>query len=42
MVARSVVCPTSQAVPVRLLNPREESVVVRTEGSANSKNGTVR
>eukprot|EP00731_Ephydatia_muelleri_P012465 Em0006g1359a len=29
MVARSVVCPTSQAVPVRLLNPREESVVVR-------------
>ena len=29
MVARSVVCPTSQTVPVRLLNPREESVVVR-------------
>eukprot|EP00731_Ephydatia_muelleri_P020755 Em0013g482a len=29
MVARSVVCSTSQAVPVRLLNPREESVVVR-------------
>ena len=28
-VARSVVCPTSQAVPVRLLNPREESIVVR-------------
>ena len=29
MVACSVVCPTSQAVPIRLLNPREESVVVR-------------
>ena len=29
VVASSVVCPTSQAVPVRLLNPREESVVVR-------------
>ena len=29
MVARSVVCPTNQAVPVSLLNPREESVAVR-------------
>ena len=41
-MARSVVCPTSQAVPVRLLNPRELRISCGKEGSVNSKNRTVR